>query len=278
MDVQAPTKVLIVDDAIGDVILLRALIEEDDHHHVQIDHAGSMDEAFALLQNGTPDIILLDLGLPDSRGLRSVELMLQADADSAIVVLTGLDDEAIAIEAVKMGVQDYWHKDELDSRTVVRGIRYAIERHHAKRELRETQRQLLHAQKMDALGRLAGGVAHDFNNLLMAILGNAELLHEDLADQDQDELVDDILGAGHRGVELTRQLLSFSRSQIAQPEFVDLGTIVEGTVRMIRRILTPQIELVVEIEPGEHRVFIAVAQIEQALVNLAVNARDAMQG
>ena len=144
--------------------------------------------------------------------------------------------------------------------------------------------QLLQAQKLESVGRLAGGIAHDFNNVLFAIKGYAELLAEDLAPQrraalDPDEAlrsVQAITVAATRAASLTAQLLAFSRQQIVHPEVFDLNDAVEAVEPMLRPLMGDRIQLAVRLNPAAGRVLLAQGQLDQILVNLVINARDAM--
>jgi signal transduction histidine kinase/ActR/RegA family two-component response regulator len=137
--------------------------------------------------------------------------------------------------------------------------------------------QLRQSQKMEAIGSLAGGVAHDFNNLLMVITGHAEFLLEDLGQSRHDcPNVDEILRAASRAAELTHQLLAFSRKQILQPVVLDLNAVVVGLEPMLRRLIGEDIQTISVLSPDLSAVTADRGQMEQALMNLAVNARDAM--
>ena len=137
--------------------------------------------------------------------------------------------------------------------------------------------QLRHAQKMEAVGRLAGGIAHDFNNLLTAIRGNAELMsHRVKKDPAMAAEVGEILHAADRAASLTRQLLAFSRKQVLQPVALDMNAIVGGVSRMARRIIGTDMQMRIDLAPSIAKVLADPAQIEQVLLNLIVNARDAM--
>jgi PAS domain S-box-containing protein len=139
--------------------------------------------------------------------------------------------------------------------------------------------QLRQAQKMEAIGRLAGGIAHDFNNLLTAIRGNAELMsHRVGQDAAMAQEVDEILHAADRAASLTRQLLAFSRKQHLQPVPLDLNEIIGGVARMTRRLIGAEVQLKLELAKTVAKVLADPAQIEQVLLNLIVNARDAMPG
>ncbi len=144
-------------------------------------------------------------------------------------------------------------------------------------EGRRLEEQLRQAQKMEAVGRLAGGVAHDFNNLLTAILGYCNLALDDMAPNDVSRRdLEEIKDAGERAATLTRQLLAFSRRQMLQPEPVDLNGLVQQTQKMLTRILGEDIELSIELAADLPLVTADPASVEQIIVSLAMNARDAM--
>jgi two-component system, cell cycle sensor histidine kinase and response regulator CckA len=150
-------------------------------------------------------------------------------------------------------------------------------RRRAEEALRQSQEELRQAQKMEAVGRLAGGVAHDFNNLLSAILSYSEMVLDDLPpDHVSRDDVEQIRRAGVRAAELTHQLLAFSRRQLLQLRTLDLNTIVDGVDRMLRRVIGEDIELRTVLSPNLGHARGDAGQLEQVLMNLAVNARDAM--
>ncbi|HWO88613.1 MAG TPA: PAS domain S-box protein [Gemmatimonadales bacterium] len=143
-------------------------------------------------------------------------------------------------------------------------------------ERRQLEEQLRQAQKMEAVGRLAGGIAHDFNNILTAIIGACELLEAELGRHPGVTEVREIRASADRAADLTRQLLAFSRKQVLQPKVIDLNALVRNAERLLRRLIGEDIRLVTELEPGLRPVRVDPGQMEQVIVNLAVNARDAM--
>jgi PAS domain S-box-containing protein len=143
-------------------------------------------------------------------------------------------------------------------------------------ERRRLEEQLLQAQKMEAIGQLAGGIAHDFNNLLTAILGYADLAARSEGRRDAAEAVEEIRKAGERAADLTRQLLAFSRKQVFEPKVLDLNALVSNLEKMLRRLIGEDVELATKLDPVLGPVRVDASQIEQVIVNLAVNARDAM--
>jgi PAS domain S-box-containing protein len=151
------------------------------------------------------------------------------------------------------------------------------ERKKVEQEMRSLEEQLRHSQKMEAVGRLAGGIAHDFNNLLQVINGHAELIGEtENADDALRQQAQAIHQAGKRAAQLTAQLLAFSRKQIAEPKIFELDRAVSGLEKMLRRIIPENIELTTNLHAASARVKIADVQLEQVIMNLVVNARDAM--
>lgn len=140
-----------------------------------------------------------------------------------------------------------------------------------------TEQQLQQAQKMETVGQLSGGIAHDFNNLLTVIIGNAEHLSEQLkARPDLRQFADHICQSGERGAELTQQLLAFSRRQLLQPRTIDCRELIESMLKLFKRTLRENIEIKTAFGPGTIQTFADRAQLESAVLNLVLNAQDAM--
>ncbi|HXI03120.1 MAG TPA: ATP-binding protein [Candidatus Saccharimonadales bacterium] len=171
-------------------------------------------------------------------------------------------------------------RDDLERRVEERTTQLLAEttsRHEAEKALKVSEEALRHSQKMEAIGRLAGGVAHDFNNLLTAIMGYTDMLTNSLKDSDPMKAqVTEIRKASHRAADLTRQLLAFSRKQILDPKVMNLNWSVTNLEVMMRRLIGEDIELVTTLAEGLGRIKADPGQIEQVILNLAVNARDAM--
>jgi two-component system, cell cycle sensor histidine kinase and response regulator CckA len=144
-------------------------------------------------------------------------------------------------------------------------------------ELSQTQDQLAQASKMEAVGHLAGGVAHDFNNLLMVIMGRADVVLRGLdSKHSMRPAIQEITRTAQRAADLTHQLLAFSRKQVLKPAVLDLNSVIANLTEMLRRLIGEDIDLVAVLDPVLGRAKADLGQIEQIVMNLAVNARDAM--
>ncbi|MDP1823731.1 MAG: PAS domain-containing protein [Archangium sp.] len=183
------------------------------------------------------------------------------------------DDLRVAHEALEHRVAERTAQLQRTNDELQREI---TDRKRAEEALRRSEEQLRQSQKLEAIGRLAGGIAHDFNNMLSAMLGYAGLLSLAMpADAAGQQDVKQIVLAGERAAALIRQLLAFSRKQVLQPVVLDVGQVINGLSEMLRRLIGEQVELRVTTE-GDCCVLADVTQIEQVLLNLSINARDAM--
>ncbi len=189
------------------------------------------------------------------------------------VALKALDGRIIhALETAAVRFDECGRTSEIQGFFIDR-----TEQERAEAALRERDAQLQQAQKMEAIGRLAGGVAHDFNNLLTAISGYSDLAREESADRPQVvEYLDQVQKAAGTGAGLTRQLLAFSRKQVFEPAVIDLNVVVADMDKMLRRLLGEDVCLTLRTAATPLHVKADRAHLEQILVNLAVNARDAM--
>ena len=397
------------------VVPLRVLLVEDDDAYaglmahelesspVALDRVRSLADANRQLRSQSYDAVLLDLDLPDSSGIATVESLYATEPDVPIVVLTAHPDASLAVTAMQHGAQDYLSKDASDGAVITRALRYARERADFRRSLRErdsklraliensydavtlvshdfkilydsasvervtgftpeerlgrnadrflhpddaaviaerfayclahpdevlqidfrflhkdggyrwgqavgvnrlgdpavaaivvnhrdvtehrsmetalraSEDELRHAQKLGAVGRLAGGVAHDFNNVLTAIFGYTDLLLEQFAPSDVRRAdVQEIRRSAERAAALTRQLLVFSRKQVLQPRELDLNGVISSLQKLLSRLVGDDIQLVIALQPDLYRIHADAGQIEQVLMNLVANARDAM--
>ena len=222
------------------------------------------------------DIYLIDQQLPDGTGVSVIHNARSRGVHKPFILLTGYGSGALDQEASRQGAADYVEK-HLVGAHLERSIRYALRTWQSVRLLHERDEQLRHAQKMEAIGRLAGGVAHDFNNLLTAIIGYTDLLAERI--DPADPTARDVAGirkAADRAAALTRQLLAFSRKQFLNPTVLDLNETVSGMLQILPRVIGEHIQTSVTLAGDLTRVRADASQMEQVLVNLVLNARDAM--
>ena len=222
------------------------------------------------------DIYLIDQNLPDGTG---VELIRRANAGATtkpFILLTGFGSEDIDLAASEAGAVDYVEKHMVAAQ-LERSIRYALHNWQAVRLLQDRDEQLRQAQKMEAIGRLAGGVAHDFNNLLTAIIGYTDLIHERLDPAEQTARdISEIRKAADRAAALTRQLLSFSRKQLVNPSTISLNDTVSGLLQMLPRVIGDHIRTTANLSDDLAWIRADASQMEQVFINLVLNARDAM--
>jgi PAS domain S-box-containing protein len=217
--------------------------------------------------------------------LRNTEASEQIHPDDLPLVLAAATDSRVTgvgrqLEYRMRDKGGNWHVLEstastiLDTAGVYRGLVIVNRDITDRKRLGEQFRQ---AQKMEAIGRLSGGIAHDFNNLLGIIIGYAEILQESTSQGESDrECVNEILRSGQRAAALTRQLLAFSRQQVLEPKIIDLNGIVADMEKLLRRVIGEDIELNTSLAPELNTIKADQSQLEQVLLNLAVNARDAM--
>jgi two-component system, cell cycle sensor histidine kinase and response regulator CckA len=227
------------------------------------------------LQHFMPDIVLSDHSLPQFSAHDALRAVRMERPNTPVIIVTGSLDEEAAAEYIKVGAADFVVKHRLHR--LGPAVRRALELRHALDDAKRLEQQFFQAQKMEAVGRLAGGVAHDFNNLLTAILGSTDLLLETLpADHPGREEALETRKAALRAADLTRQLLAFSRQQVLAPRVLSLNGVVADMDKMLRRLIGEDVELHTVLAEDLSAVRADPGQLEQVIVNLAVNARDAM--
>jgi two-component system cell cycle sensor histidine kinase/response regulator CckA len=272
----APLRVLLVEDDDSYASMLHTMIGGEGP--LALERVSTLRDAATVINDKEIDAILLDLGLPDSVGLDTVDRLRALVGERIpIVVLTSRDDVDIGVQAVHRGAQDYLLKSSTDVQLLSRSLRYARERADWRRAMVEREAELRQAHKMEAVGRLAGGVAHDFNNVLTAIFGYTDLLLEQFTDDDpRREDVMEIRRSAERAASLTRQLLAFSRKQMMQPKVLNLNEVIDSLSKLLERLIGEDVILKMEAGADLWSVRADPGQIEQVLMNLVANARDAM--
>ncbi len=227
------------------------------------------------LKQFKPDLIISDYSLPEMDGLAALKIASEICPNVPFIFVSGTIGEERAIESLKRGATDYVAKNQLKG--LMTKVHRALKEAEEREEKRWLEEQLRQAQKMESIGKLAGGIAHDFNNLLTAIIGYSELvLNQTRNDDPLRQHIEEIKKAGERAASLTRQLLAYSRKQVLQPRVLDLNAVIAELDKMLRRLIGADIELVTRLAPELGRVKVDPGQIGQIVINLAVNARDAM--
>lgn len=285
---------MVVDDEPSNVALLNTVLKKAGY--ADITTTTDPREALELFKTTPPDIVLVDLLMPHMDG---IELMgrlrdLPGAQSVPIVVLTADASPAAKERALTSGANDFLTKPfehtEVLARVAnlleTRRLHLELARHNERleeevqartKELKETEGRLFQSQKMEAVGQLAGGIAHDFNNLLAVIITYAILLLEDMDPDDPlREEVTEIRRAGESAATLTRQLLAFSRKEVVRSVVLDLNEVVRGTQKLLYRTIGENIEVIVDLADDVQATKLDPGQVEQVLLNLAVNARDAM--
>ena len=236
----------------------------------------------AALNEGGFDLILADYSIPGFDGMTALSLAREQAPEVPFLFVSATIGEELAIDAMHHGATDYVLKQRLGRLvpSIQRALRERadrLERKKAEDALVQSEKQFRQAQKMEAVGRLAGGIAHDFNNLLTVIMGYSHVLSAELGRAHPlIDKIEEMQKAGERAAMLVRQLLAFSRKQPLEPKLLSLNTVVANLEGMLQRLLGSDIRLVITLDPSSSQVRADQAQLEQVLMNLVVNARDAM--
>ncbi|MCH7626290.1 MAG: response regulator [Chloroflexi bacterium] len=273
----SPIRVLLVDDDEDDIIIARDLLSDIDESGFQLDWVSSYDDGLKEIGRDQHDVYLVDFRLGPGDGLQLIRDALENGSKKPLILLTGQGDREVDVEAMRAGASDYLVKGQIDANLLERSIRYSIERKRVEAERAVLEEQLLQSQKLESVGQLAGGIAHDFNNLMTPIVGYSQMALMTLPQGCRERgYIQEIQKAAERASRLVQQLLAFSRRQMVQPKVIDLNDLIINIDKMLRRLIDEDIELVLLPTPGLKLVKIDPSQFEQVLVNLTINARDAM--
>jgi two-component system, cell cycle sensor histidine kinase and response regulator CckA len=304
-------KILLIEDSLAEARFLQEILQQITSEAFYWEHVKRLSEAIAHLQQSQPfDICLLDLSLPDSKGLSSLDVLIQQAPSLPIVVLTNTNDSELAVAAVRHGAQDYLVKRQVNQDILVRSLRYAIERkqiaealreanealehrvqertlelaqanEQLKQEIREHQiakDHLLRAQRLESIGTLASGIAHDLNNILTPMLAIAQLLPRrlpHLSERNQ-EMLKTLETSAKRGAELIKQILSFARGVEGNRIPLQVGYLLTEVRNIAQQTFLKSIEIHLEVDRDLWLISGDATQLHQVFMNLCVNARDAM--
>ena len=268
-----PIQILIVEDNPTDAELLVKELRRSgfSFHWQRVD----TEAEFLAQLNPDLDLILSDFEMPEFNGLRALELLKQQPTlDIPFMIVSGTIGEEMAVAAMREGAADYLLKDRIGrlGPAVARALHEVEERVKNK----QLEAQFIEAQKMEVVGHLAAGVAHDFNNVLAVIMGYSDLIVEDPSTDQLVQYVEEIRHAAERAAGLTRQLLVFSRKQTVQAIELDVNEVVENMEKMLRRLIDENVEMTVAYGDNIGTIKADSGYVWQVLMNLVVNARDAM--
>jgi two-component system, cell cycle sensor histidine kinase and response regulator CckA len=268
-----PLRLLMVEDSDDDAALLLLLLRQGGYD-VDSERVYSAAKLGAALAKKW-DIVISDHSMPQFSGVQALKMVREKDLEVPFIFVSGTIGEDAATEAMRVGAQDYVMKTNLKRLipAVQRELREAADR----RERKRLEQHVQQLQKFEAIGRLAGGVAHDFNNMIGAIMGWAEMGYEEAEPESRvRERFQKIREQSQRAAKLTAQLLAFGRRQILQPRKVNLNTVVQEEMSFLGKVIGADIEIKVLGDPDLRVTMADPTQIDQVLMNLCLNARDAM--
>ena len=274
-------RVLFVEDSTDDVELIRLELARHGFQ-VQPRVAETRTEFMTAIQEGTWDIVLSDHSMKGFSSTDALHLLRDHDSDIPFIIVSGTIGEDSAVEAMRAGAHDYVLKHNLRrlGPAVERELRESANRRMQKSTqaaLQASEHRLRQAQRMEAVGRLAGGIAHDFNNLLTVILGFSEFLIEELPQNEPTHRdASEIRTAAQRATRLTKQLLAFSRQQVLEHRVIDLVSAVSEMQPMVERLIGEDVQFTFTHAEPPQLVLMDPGQFEQIVMNLVINARDAM--
>jgi signal transduction histidine kinase len=269
-----PLRVLMVEDSEDDAALLARELGRGGYD-VNLRRVDSSAGMSAAIDKEKWDLVICDYSMPHFSGTDALKLLRAKDLEVPFIFVSGTIGEETAVAALKLGAQDYVMKNNL--KRLLPAIQRELHEAAQRRERKHLEREVQRLQKFEAIGRLSGGIAHDFNNALGVILGWAEMAYEEApGGSPLQKKLQTILDQTRRAAGLTSQLLAFARRQVLQPRNLDLNSLVSETATLLRSVIGEHVELKVSLASDPCVIRADATQIEQGLMNLCLNARDAM--
>lgn len=276
--------------------ILKVFLLEDNPDDVELEirelRKGGFDVSFEVARNRKEflekltdldaDIILADYSLPDITGIEAIHICQEKKIDIPIIFITGMGNEQIAVDSLREGAIDYILKKHIVGLSAKVSRTIEIWAEHKAKEKADTERQkfqqlLFQAQKMESVGRLASGIAHDFNNILTGILGFSELILQDTPkDSPFYERLQTISALCKRGAAIVKQLLIFGRKIPSEFKKIDINAFIEQTIGLLKHAAKEGIEIRLNLQDGIPDILADMGQLTQVLINLILNATDAM--
>lgn len=271
-------KVLLVEDNPGDSRLIREMLAEARGVTFDLEYADRLQVGLEYLGERQIEAVLLDLGLPDSQGLETLSKTYAQAPEVPIVVLTGLNDELLGVEAVNRGAQDYLVKGQVDPNLLVRAIRYAIERKRAEERERQLQLQLNLSNRLASLGVMAAGVAHEINNPLASVIGFAQLLMQKDIPEDTREVVKIVNDSAQQVADIIKSLHTFALQQKLDRTYINVNEIIQATLAMRTYPMEAgNIRVTTQLAPRLPQIMADDGQLQQVFLNLILNAETEMK-
>lgn len=269
-----PLRVLMVEDSEDDAVLLGREMRRGGYE-VTLQRVDSSAAMSAALRSQQWDVVICDYSMPHFSGIDALRLLRATGSEVPFIFVSGTIGEDTAVAALKQGAQDYVMKDNL--KRLLPAIQRELEEVAQRRERKQLEQEVQQLQKFEAIGRLSGGIAHDFNNALGVILGWAQMAYDEApAGSSLQQKLQAIVDQTQRTAGLTNQLLAFARRQVLQPRNIDLNRLVSDITKLLNGVLGEQIEIKIALAADLSAVRADATQIEQVLMNLCLNARDAM--
>ncbi len=273
-----PVSILLVEDNPGDRRLIREMLAEPSNVTFDVQYADRLQAAIEYLGRNGVEAILLDLGLPDSQGLETLRKVYAQVSELPIVVLTGLNDEMIGVQAVNEGAQDYLIKGQVDTHLLRRTIRYAIERKQAEERERRLQLQLNLSNRLASLGLMVEGIAHEINNPLASVIGFAQVLMSENIPENAREDVKRISDNAQRVADIMKNLLTFAKQQKLERAYINANDLIRATLKMRARPLEgSNIMVTTQLDPVLPSTMADATLLQQAFLNLIINAETEMK-
>jgi two-component system, cell cycle sensor histidine kinase and response regulator CckA len=277
----SPLTILLIEDNPLDAELFGEFLADSGARDFRVIHVPRLSLALERLDSEEIDIVFLDFILPDSDGLSGLAKLRRRAPKVPVIMLTGLDDEGVGLDAVAAGAQDYLVKGQIAQRRIWRILQYAILRKRIEDQSREQQVLEAHvqrAQRAESLEVLAGGIAHEFNNLLTGILGNVSMALAELPnDSPLHAMLEEIQAAAQRAGKVTAQMLAYSgRGKFAKTD-LDLSRLVTDLMPLVEPAVRGRGQLVVQGSPRPLPIYGAPQELRQAIVSLITNAVESLR-
>ena len=260
------TRILLIEDNPSEARLIQEMLNEAGSGQFHLEVAGQLSTGLGYLADQCPDVVLLDLGLPDSQGLNTLARVYASAPEIPIVILTGLNDESVGVAAVKQGAQDYLVKRRVDGKVLWRVMNYAIQR-------KNMEAQLVARDRLASIGQLVSGVTHELNNPLTSVIGFSELLLErELPDNIRMNLKI-INDEAHRMDVIVKKLLTFARRQPQEKRPMDINESIQAVLELrAHEQKTSNIKVNTRFAPDLPQIMGNNSQLQQVFLNIIINA------